>query len=618
MAVRILVVEDEMIVAEDLRRTLGQLGYEVCGIVASGEQVRHRVEVDQPDLILMDIGLKGSMDGIEAAADMNTRYAVPIIYLTAYTDPETLKRAKLTNPFGYIIKPFEKRDLRTTIEMALHKHQMEKKITHLNTILRAIRNVDRLITTEKDTAKLIQGICQNLVDNRGYDNVWIAITNPAGRIVTTAEADIKQQRTSASDVLTAALPVCVKQARTQRGVVVMSDATACASCDFVSAFRGKYVLCVRLESNQIIYGFMKAALPTGFIVDDDELALFQEVANDVAFNLYTIRMEQERARVERELRSSEHRLRKIINRTADGIIIVDRQGMVCFANPAAQGMFGLSEQELTGTIFGSPVTSEETTEISLVRVGVKPITAEMRTAEIQWEGKPAYLASLRDITDHKKIEQALQQSVEKSQRILQETVQALAIALEKRDPYTAGHSLRVAQLAEALAEELGLPEDQVRGAHIAAAIHDIGKIYVPAEILSKPRSLSEAEFNLIKSHPQIGFDILRDIEFPWPIAQTVLQHHERMNGSGYPRGLSAADIPLFAKILGVADVVEAMCSHRPYRPAPGLKRALEEIADNRGILYAPDVVDACSSIFSREGFSFSSEGDPHDGQYAHD
>jgi putative nucleotidyltransferase with HDIG domain len=605
MPVRILVVEDEMIVAEDLRRTLGQLGYEVSSIVATGEAVRRQVELDQPDLILMDIGLKGQMDGIEAAADMNSRHAVPIVYLTAYTDSETLRRAKLTNPFGYIIKPFEKRDLRTTIEMALHKHQMEKKVTHLNTVLRAIRNVDQLITTEKDAEKLIQGICQNLVDNRGYDNVWIAITNAADRIVTTAEADIAQRHTDGTrPVANAALPACVKQARSRRGVIVMSNVAACASCDFVSAFRGKHVLCVRLESNQAIYGFMKAALPTGFIIDDDELALFQEVADDVAFNLHTIRVEQERSRVEHELRNSETRLRKIINRTADGIIIVDGQGIVRFANPAAQGMFGLTEKELTGTVFGSPVTTQETTEINLVRADSLPITAEMRTAEIMWEGKPAYLASLRDISDHKKIEQALQQSVEKSQRILQETVQALAIALEKRDPYTAGHSLRVAQLAEALAEELGLSEDQVRGAHIAAAIHDIGKIYVPAEILSKPRSLSEAEFNLIKSHAQIGFDILKDIEFPWPIAETVLQHHERMDGSGYPHGLNDGDIPLFAKILGVADVVEAMCSHRPYRPAPGLKRALEEITDNRGILYCPRVVDACIRLVDDRRFTF--------------
>lgn len=606
MSVRVLVVEDEMIVAEDLRRTLQQLGYEVSSIVATGEAVRRQVEIDQPDLILMDIGLKGSMDGIEAAQELNSRHVVPIVYLTAYTDPETLKRAKLTNPFGYIIKPFEKRDLRTTIEMALHKHRMEKKVTHLNTVLRAIRNVNQLITTEKDTEKLIQGICQNLVDNRGYDNVWIAITNRVGRIVTTAEADIEHRHADGvQQIVNAALPVCVERARSQQGVVVMSDVEACASCDFVSAFRGKHVLCVRLESNQIIYGFMKAALPSGFIIDDDELALFQEVGNDVAFNLHTIRVEEERVRVEHELRNSETRLRKIINRTADGIIIVDRHGIVCFANPAAQAMFGLTEQELTGTVFGAPVASEDTTEIKLVRADTRPITAEMRTAEIQWEGKPAYLASLRDITDHKKIEQALQQSVEKSQRILQETVQALAIALEKRDPYTAGHSLRVAQLAEALAEELGLPEDQVRGAHIAAAIHDIGKIYVPAEILSKPRSLSDAEFNLIKSHSQIGFDILRDIEFPWPIAQTVLQHHERMDGSGYPQGLSDGQILLLAKILGVADVVEAMCSHRPYRPAPGLKRALEEITDNRGVFYSPEVVDACSSLFGREGFRFS-------------
>ncbi|HID87880.1 MAG TPA: HD-GYP domain-containing protein [Anaerolineae bacterium] len=155
-----------------------------------------------------------------------------------------------------------------------------------------------------------------------------------------------------------------------------------------------------------------------------------------------------------------------------------------------------------------------------------------------------------------------------------------------------------------IAREMGLPEEQFEGIRIAGLIHDIGKINVPAEILSKPGPLSELEFGLIQAHPQVGHDILKTIEFPWPVAQIVLQHHERMDGSGYPQGLSDDNILLEARILGVADVVEAMASHRPYRPPRGLDKALEEISRNRGILYDPEVVDACLKLFTEKGFTF--------------
>lgn len=162
----------------------------------------------------------------------------------------------------------------------------------------------------------------------------------------------------------------------------------------------------------------------------------------------------------------------------------------------------------------------------------------------------------------------------------------------------------MAQLTFEIAKQLGFSEKQIRGVHMAASIHDIGKIYVPAEILSKPNKLTEGEFMLIKSHCQIGYDILKNIEFPCPIAEIVLQHHERLNGSGYPQGLKDGDILLEAKILGVADVVEAMCSHRPYRSAPGIDKALEEILQNKGILFGPEMVDACLKLFKEKGFTF--------------
>jgi HD-GYP domain-containing protein (c-di-GMP phosphodiesterase class II) len=187
----------------------------------------------------------------------------------------------------------------------------------------------------------------------------------------------------------------------------------------------------------------------------------------------------------------------------------------------------------------------------------------------------------------------LRQTMEKLGKTLDGVIDTIAYTIEMRDPYTSGHQRRVANLVYGISKELMLPEDQIYGLRMACLIHDIGKINVPSEILSKPRKLSEVEFGLIKTHPLIGYEIVKRIEFPWPIAEIIYQHHERIDGSGYPRGLSGQQILLEAKILGVADVVEAMSSHRPYRPALGLDKAIDEVSRNKGILYEPRVVDAC-------------------------
>ena len=180
---------------------------------------------------------------------------------------------------------------------------------------------------------------------------------------------------------------------------------------------------------------------------------------------------------------------------------------------------------------------------------------------------------------------------------MQDTIQAVATVVEMRDAYTAGHQRRVADLAVAIAHEMGLSEDQVHGIHLAGIVHDIGKIQIPAEILSKPARLSHLEYSFVKTHSQAGYDILKGISFPWPIAQAVFQHHERMDGSGYPLGVSGDEILLEARILCVADVVESMFSHRPYRPGLGIEAALDEIRKNRGILYDSEVVDAALRVF---------------------
>jgi putative nucleotidyltransferase with HDIG domain len=221
-----------------------------------------------------------------------------------------------------------------------------------------------------------------------------------------------------------------------------------------------------------------------------------------------------------------------------------------------------------------------------------------------WEDQPATLNFVRDITIQKKAEEELRHSVEKLRKITGATIQAMAQTVEVRDPYTAGHQRRVADLARAIATRMKLSSDRVDGIRLAGVIHDIGKISVPAEILSKPGLLTPLEFSLIKTHSQVGHDILKDIEFPWDIATMVLQHHERLDGSGYPQGVTGDRILLEARILTVADVVEAMASHRPYRPSLGLDKALEEIGGKKGRFYDPDVVDACVDLFTENKFAF--------------
>jgi HD-GYP domain-containing protein (c-di-GMP phosphodiesterase class II) len=225
-----------------------------------------------------------------------------------------------------------------------------------------------------------------------------------------------------------------------------------------------------------------------------------------------------------------------------------------------------------------------------------------RTAELQRSNEQLR----REVHHRRHVQRELQDSLDHLKKIIGGTVMAIAMTVEKRDPYTSGHQQRVAELSRAIGMEMGLSQDQVEGLAIASAIHDIGKISLPAEILAKPSQLSSLEKGLIQAHSQAGYDILKNVQFPWPVAQIVLQHHERMNGTGYPQGLSGEGILKEARIVGVADVVETMSSHRPYRPSMGIDKALEEISTQKGILYDPDAVNACLRLIEEKRFEFVS------------
>lgn len=236
---------------------------------------------------------------------------------------------------------------------------------------------------------------------------------------------------------------------------------------------------------------------------------------------------------------------------------------------------------------------------------------EVEALGIYWEAhwipvsKDLYMHYAFDITDRKKSEETLKNTLESLRKAVSSTIQVMVSAVETRDPYTSGHQKRSADLAFAIATEMGLSQEKTEGIRMAGSIHDIGKLSIPAEILSKPTKLSEIEFRLIKEHARQGYEILKNVESSWPLAEIVYQHHERMDGSGYPRNLKGDEILTEACIISVADVVEAMASHRPYRPSLGIDAALNEIEKNKGIFYDEAVAEACLKLFREKGFQFA-------------
>ncbi len=328
---------------------------------------------------------------------------------------------------------------------------------------------------------------------------------------------------------------------------------------------------------------------------------------------------------ENALRQSEEKYRTILEDIEDGYYETDLRGNFTFFNSALCRIWRYPPEELMGmnyrqytdepnakTLYKAFTTAYGTglpgklMDYEIIRKDQTRMAAQQSFTLIKDdEGKTVgFRGIVRDITHLKALEQEREETLEKLRQALESTVHAMAVAVESRDPYTAGHQRRVADLAYAMAVEMGLDPDQINGLRMASLIHDLGKISIPTEILTKPTKLTAIEFEIVKTHAQAGYEILKDIAFPWPIARIVLEHHEKMNGSGYPQHLKGKDLLTESKILTVADVVEAMASHRPYRPSLKLQEALDEITRNRGILYDADAVAACLTLFEEKLFSF--------------
>jgi PAS domain S-box-containing protein/putative nucleotidyltransferase with HDIG domain len=357
-----------------------------------------------------------------------------------------------------------------------------------------------------------------------------------------------------------------------------------------------------------------------------EITASHVVLDDGEYEFTHVRDITQRKRAERELAESEARYRSIVETSAEGVAVLDEQRRFRYVNEQLCRLSAYSSSDLVGKVLDGflypddlPALSRQWKDRKEGKVGRYEMRLRREDGSARWvmissrpvtnhQGEFAGTISMvTDMHDRKLAEERARRTVERLRRSTDAAVKTLARTIELRDPYTAGHQERVTELAVVIGRRLGLPRRALTALRIAALIHDLGKIAVPAEILSKPGSLSDMERQLIHRHPETGFQILREMRFPGPVATIVRQHHERCDGTGYPAGLRGGQIRMESRIIAVADVVEAMASHRPYRAALGIDAALAEIESGKGALYDSTVVETCLAIFREEGFSFSEQ-----------
>ncbi|MFA9454065.1 MAG: HD domain-containing phosphohydrolase [Candidatus Aminicenantaceae bacterium] len=346
--------------------------------------------------------------------------------------------------------------------------------------------------------------------------------------------------------------------------------------------------------------------------EDGEVKLLKTVADVVGEYL-------DKKRTDDVQREREERFSRLAQASIEGLFIL-QEGLIMDSNHAAGTLLDFKPSEFQGQAFVSLIEDKARPNVEkyLREARNTPFETEIRkktgllvpvelqTRSIMLQDIPVTVVALRDISDRKKLAAAEQKKSGMFEDALGGSIRALSRSLALRDPFAAGHGEGVAKLAAAIAKEMGFSEDKIEGLHLTGSVHDIGKISLPAEILSKPGKISDAERTLVETHPKTGFEILKDIKLPWPVAQIVLQHHERMNGTGYPAGISGENILLEARILAVADTLDAMVSERSYRPAHSLASAVEEITKNKGTLYDPKVVDAAVKVINQRSYPFKS------------
>ncbi len=463
---------------------------------------------------------------------------------------------------------------------------------HLIGVLESIWHAGRCAVDQRGCGTLPQTVCDHLTATGGYRSARIALRDESGNALLAAEAG-------------------------------PADNEADPSVEDGSGDHEEMVFPIEHAGRN--YGHLSVSAPAGSNPDPNERVLLSDVAAGVGLALHNIEKCSGQDEWPEELGNAEEVFRDCFEGVSIGMAFIRSHDIPLVVNRAFSDFVGYEKGDLEKipaaealTLISHPEDYE--TEMSLLHDLMNrrrpSYTIEKRFIKKNGDVVPGLatttfffsregdfrfgVSSVQDISGHVSTREELRRAYEGA-------IDALIATLESRDPYTAGHQRRVTQLACAIADELGLAEKRRMGLRVASILHDIGKIAIPAEILTKPYGVSETEYSLIKAHPMVAYDILKEIRFPWPVADIVLQHHERLDGSGYPAGLKEDRILLEARILAVADTVEALASHRPYRAAMAIGNVMGHISERRSTLFDPEVVGACVRVFEA-GFAFEDAG----------
>lgn len=588
MDTQVLIVEDSSIVALDIKRCLISLGYKVCAAVPSGEEAILMAGQYQPDLILMDIMLRGKLDGIEAAEKVRALYDIPIIFLTAYSDETTLNRAKLTKPFGYLVKPFEDRVLHTTIELALYKYQMEKKLQE----------------SEEWLATTLQSIGDGIIATDAVGNIRL-FNSVAEKLTGWLQAEAVGHQLREIFTISDSEPNIASQGMISENTVHLTP---------------NQQTILRTKDGQI--------LPI-----EQSIAPIRDNNGQITGVVLVFRNISDRKRMEEQLRylSFHDSLTGLFNRTfferemssanegnmaPIGLVLCDLDGLKLVNDTLGHERGDrllietakLLDEQVRGfqngfaariggdefAILLKNTTMSDLTElVTNIRKAVSgyndsntklPLSISVGYS-LSAESAIKPLVLFKEADDY-----MYREKLYRSQSTRSTIVQALMKVLETKDFVTEGHVMRLEMLITSFVQDIGLPEQMIINLRLLAQFHDIGKVGTPDRVLFKPGPLNAEEQLEMERHSEIGHRIAQSIPDLIPIADLILKHHEWWNGKGYPLGLQGESIPLECRILAIADAYDAMTSDRPYRKAMTEEAALAELANNAGIQFDPQLI----------------------------